>query len=56
MVGCDAEKNLEGWIIWPEILNNENTLTSAILDRLPNYAEPVVIDGNSYRMKEKVDA
>lgn len=38
---------------WPEIFNNDSTLTSAILDRLLHHAEPVVIEGKSYRMKEK---
>jgi DNA replication protein DnaC len=38
---------------WAEIFNNDSTLTSAILDRLLHHAEPVVIEGKSYRMKEK---
>lgn len=38
---------------WPEIFNNDATLTSAILDRLLHHAETVVIQGRSYRMKEK---
>jgi len=41
---------------WPEIFNNDSTLTSAILDRLLHHAEPVVLEGKSYRMKEKIDA
>lgn len=40
---------------WPTIFNNDATLTSAMLDRLLHHAETVVIEGNSYRMKEKVD-
>ena len=40
---------------WPEIFNNDSTLTSAILDRLLHHADPVVIEGKSYRMKEKID-
>jgi DNA replication protein DnaC len=40
---------------WPEIFNNDTTLTSAILDRLLHHAETVVIQGKSYRMKEKID-
>ena len=40
---------------WPEIFNNDSTLTSAILDRLLHHAEPVVLEGKSYRMKEKID-
>lgn len=37
---------------WPEIFNNDATLTSAILDRLLHHAETLVIEGKSYRMKE----
>jgi DNA replication protein DnaC len=40
---------------WPEIFNNDTTLTSAILDRLLHHAENVVIQGKSYRMKEKIE-
>jgi len=40
---------------WPEILNNDSTLTSAILDRLLHHAETVVIEGKSYRMKGQLD-
>ena len=38
---------------WPEIFNQDTTLTSAILDRLLHHAETVVIEGASYRMKDK---
>jgi DNA replication protein DnaC len=37
---------------WPEIFNNDSTLTSALLDRLLHHTEAVVIEGKSYRMKE----
>ena len=40
---------------WPEIFNNDSTLTSAILDRLLHHAETVLIEGKSYRMKEKIE-
>jgi DNA replication protein DnaC len=40
---------------WPEIFNNDSTLTSAVLDRMLHHAETVVIDGKSYRMKDKID-
>lgn len=40
---------------WPEIFNNDSTLTSAILDRLLHHAETIVIEGKSYRMKERVE-
>jgi len=39
---------------WPEIFNNDSTLTSAILDRLLHHAETIVIEGKSYRMKGEV--
>ena len=38
---------------WPEIFNNDATLTSAILDRLLHHAETVVVEGKSYRMKDR---
>jgi DNA replication protein DnaC len=41
---------------WPEIFNNDSTLTSAILDRLLHHAEPILIEGKSYRMKDRVDS
>ena len=41
---------------WPEIFNNDSTLTSAILDRLLHHAETVVIEGKSYRMKDKIES
>jgi DNA replication protein DnaC len=40
---------------WPEIFNNDATLTSAILDRLLHHADTVVIEGKSYRMKQQVE-
>lgn len=41
---------------WPEIFNNDATLTSAILDRLLHHAQTVVIEGKSFRMKEMIDS
>jgi DNA replication protein DnaC len=41
---------------WPDIFNNDSTLTSAVLDRLLHHAETVTIEGRSFRMKDKVDA
>ena len=41
---------------WPEIFNNDATLTSAILDRLLHHAETVVIEGTSFRMKDVVES
>lgn len=40
---------------WPEIFNNDSTLTSAVLDRLLHHAETVVVEGKSYRMKDKIE-
>jgi len=40
---------------WPSIFNNDSTLTSAILDRLLHHAETIVIEGRSYRMKDRID-
>lgn len=40
---------------WPEIFNNDSTLTSALLDRLLHHAETLVIEGTSYRMKDQVE-
>jgi DNA replication protein DnaC len=37
---------------WPEIFNNDNTLTSALLDRVLHHAETCVVEGKSYRAKD----
>jgi DNA replication protein DnaC len=39
---------------WPEIFNNDTTLTSALLDRLLHHAETCVVEGKSYRAKDHV--
>ena len=41
---------------WPEIFNNDSTLTSTVLDRLLHHAETVKIEGRSFRMKDKIDS
>lgn len=41
---------------WPEVLNHDATLTSALLDRLLHHAEIVVIEGPSYRAKDHVES
>jgi DNA replication protein DnaC len=41
---------------WPEIFNNDSTLTSALLDRLLHHAHTVLIEGNSYRMKDQIES
>ena len=40
---------------WPGIFNNDATLTSAILDRILHHAETLVIEGKSYRMKDRIE-
>ena len=40
---------------WPEIFNNDATLTSAVLDRLLHHADTVPIEGKSYRMKDRIE-
>ena len=40
---------------WPEVFNNDSTLTSALLDRLLHHAESVVIEGRSYRMRDQLE-
>ena len=40
---------------WPEIFNNDSTLTSALLECLLHHAETVLIEGKSFRMKDQID-
>jgi len=40
---------------WPQIFNDDATLTSALLDRLLHHAQTVIIEGKSYRMKEIIE-
>jgi DNA replication protein DnaC len=40
---------------WPSIFNNDSTLTSAILDRILHHAETIIIEGKSYRMKDRIE-
>ena len=40
---------------WPEIFNNDATVTSAVLDRLLHRSETVVIEGQSFRMKDQIE-
>ncbi len=39
---------------WPVIFDNDSTITSAVLDRLLHHSHVSVIEGPSYRMKDKV--
>lgn len=38
---------------WASIFSNDGTIASAVLDRLLHHAETVVIEGPSYRMKDR---
>ena len=38
---------------WPGIFNNDAGITAAILDRLLHRADTVVLEGKSYRMKDR---
>ena len=40
---------------WASIFNNDSTIASAVVDRLMHHAEAVVIEGQSYRMKDQVE-
>ena len=41
---------------WPSIFNGDSTVTSAVLDRLLHHSETIVIEGSSYRMKDRVES
>lgn len=41
---------------WAKTFACDSTLTSAVLDRILHHCEPVLIDGRSYRMKERIEA
>jgi DNA replication protein DnaC len=41
---------------WKEVLNNDEALTAAILDRLIHHSNIVTIQGDSYRLKQKKKA
>ncbi|MBM4393288.1 MAG: IS21-like element helper ATPase IstB [Deltaproteobacteria bacterium] len=38
---------------WASIFNNDGTIASAVLDRLLHHAETVVIEGPSFRMRDR---
>ena len=40
---------------WSRIFNNDATITSAVLDRLLHHAETVIVEGKSYRMKDRIE-
>jgi DNA replication protein DnaC len=41
---------------WPEIFNNDDTLTSALLDRLLHHTETAIIEEKSYQMKDIIES
>jgi DNA replication protein DnaC len=38
---------------WPRIFAGDATMTSALLDRLLHHAQPVIIEGDSYRSAKR---
>ena len=40
---------------WSSIFNGDSTITSAVLDRLLHHGHTVVIEGPSYRMKDRIE-
>lgn len=41
---------------WPTIFNGDSTITSAVLDRLLHHGQVIVLEGSSYRMKDRLDS
>ena len=41
---------------WPEVFNNDSTLTSALLDRLLHHAETVIIEGKTFRTQDQIES
>ncbi len=40
---------------WTKTFANDATITSAVLDRINHHCETIVIEGESYRMKDRID-
>jgi DNA replication protein DnaC len=40
---------------WPKVFNTDSTITSAVLDRLLHHAQTIVIEGQSYRTKDRIE-
>ena len=40
---------------WSRIFNNDATITSAVLDRLLHHAETVIVEGKSYRTRDRIE-
>ena len=41
---------------WPSIFNGDATITAAVLDRLLHHGRTVIIEGSSFRMKDRSEA
>ena len=41
---------------WKEVLNSDEALTAAVLDRLIHHSYMINISGESYRLKQKREA
>ena len=41
---------------WPAIFNGDSTITAAVLDRLLHHGHTVVLEGSSYRMKDRPES
>lgn len=41
---------------WASIFGNDSTIASAVLDRLLHHAETIVVEGKSYRMKDRISS
>jgi DNA replication protein DnaC len=41
---------------WPAIFNGDSTITAAVLNRLLHLTETILIEGYSYRMKDRIEA
>ena len=41
---------------WPSIFNGDSTITSAVLDRLLHHGQVIVLEGSSYRMKDRIES
>ena len=41
---------------WSSIFNGDSTITSAVLDRLLHHGETVIIEGSSFRMKDRIES
>jgi len=39
---------------WAELFGNDSTLASAVLDRLLHHSQTILIDGQSFRMKDRM--